>query len=135
MHGEALASVIPEPHVPTHAMTTPDDALSRLEYHVLLAMTPEPLYGYALKEAVEEESGGALAPRAASLYRLLARLMERGLVEEVASPVDTPPHPGRPRQYYGLTGSGKGLLTAETRRLQGAAELARDRLGMADGRP
>ena len=109
-----------------------DASLSRLEYHVLLAMADEPLYGYALKEAVEEESDGALAPRAASLYRLLARLMDRGLIEEVEAPVDTPPHPGRPRQYYGLTSGGLGLLTAETRRLQAAAALARDRLGMAE---
>jgi DNA-binding PadR family transcriptional regulator len=109
-----------------------DETLSRLEYHVLLAMAPGPLYGYALKEAVEEESGGALAPRAATLYRLLARLMERGVVEEVAAPADTPPHPGRPRQYYGLTAHGTSLLIEETRRIQAAATLARDRLGMAE---
>lgn len=110
-----------------------DDALSRLEYHVLLAMAPRPLYGYALKEAVEEESQGALAPRAASLYRILARLMERGLVEEAAPPPDTPAHPGRPRQYYGLTGEGRGLLAEEAARLHGAAALARERLGTAEG--
>lgn len=112
-----------------------DEAPSRLEYHVLLAMAPAPLYGYALKEAVEEESQGALAPRAGSLYRLLARLMERGLVTEADPPADTPPHPGRPRQYYGLTGEGRAVLTEETRRLQGAAALARERLGMAEGTP
>ena len=110
-----------------------DDALSRLEYHVLLAMAPRPLYGYALKEAVEEESQGALAPRAASLYRILARLMERGLVEEAAPPPDTPAHPGRPRQYSGLTGAGRGLLAEEAARLHGASALDRERLGTAEG--
>lgn len=109
-----------------------DEGLSRLEYHVLLAMAPGPLYGYALKEAVEEDSEGVLTPRAGSLYRILARLMERHLVEEVDQPEDTPPHPGRPRQYYGLTGAGREVLGREARRLQGAAALARKRLGMAE---
>lgn len=110
-----------------------DEGPSRMEYHVLLAMASGPVYGYALKQAVEEESQGALAPRAGSLYRILARLMERALVEEVEAPADVPPHPGRPRQYYGLTGEGKGVLADETRRLQGVAALARERLGMAEG--
>lgn len=109
-----------------------DDTLSRLEYHVLLAMAPGPLYGYALKEAVEEESDGAVSPRAASLYRLLARLVGRGLVEEVEAPPDTPPHPGRPRQYYGLTGGGRALLADEARRMHDAAALARERLDLAE---
>ena len=110
-----------------------DEGLSRLEYHVLLAMAPGARYGYALTEAVEEESGGVLTPRAASLYRLIARLMERGLVEEMEAPEDTPPHPGRPRKYYGLTGEGRTLLADEARRLQEAAALARKRLGLAEG--
>lgn len=110
-----------------------DAALSRLEYHVLLAVAPRPLYGYAVKEAVEEESDGALTPRAASLYRVLARLMERRLVEEAEPPADTPPHPGRPRQYYGLTAEGRELLAEEAARLHGAAALARERLGTAEG--
>jgi DNA-binding PadR family transcriptional regulator len=38
--------------------------LSNLEYHVLLALAEDALYGYALKEAVVEESGGALTPLA-----------------------------------------------------------------------
>lgn len=111
-----------------------EEGLSRLEYHVLLAMAKGPLYGYALKEAVEEESGGALTPRAGTLYRVIARLIQQGVVEEAEAPADTPPHPGRTRRYYALTRDGRRLLAEETARLRAAAALADKRLGAVEGR-
>lgn len=113
--------------------TSREDGLSRLEYHVLLAMAGGPLYGYALQEAVEEESGGVLAPRAGSLYRIIARLLDQGVVEEVGAPAEVPPHPGRARKYYGLTPAGRELLAEEAGRLRAAAALARERLGTLEG--
>jgi DNA-binding PadR family transcriptional regulator len=107
--------------------------MSNLEYHVLLAMADGPRYGYAVKEAIESESGGTLTPRAGSLYRVLARLVSWGLVEETEAPAESEPHPGLARKYYGLTPQGRGALAAEARRLKGAAALAEDRLRMAEG--
>lgn len=107
------------------------EPFSNLEYHALLALADGPLYGYALMLAVEEESGGALRPRAGSLYRVLARMMSRGLVEEVEPPTDEP-HPGLERRYYGLTSVGRKALEVETVRLRSAATLAERRLGLAD---
>ena len=107
------------------------DGLSTLEYHVLLAMAEGPLYGYALKEAVESESAGALKPRAGSLYRVIARLMTWGLVAEIEPAEAPPPHPGRARKYYGLTAEGRQALVEETHRMKGAAALAEERLGIA----
>lgn len=104
------------------------ERLSNLEYHVLLAMAEGPQYGYAIKSAVEEESGGALQPRAGSLYRVLARLISSGLVEETSAPEPDSPHPGRTRKYYGLTEPGRQGLAHEARRLRDAAELAEERL-------
>jgi len=108
--------------------------MSTLEYHVLLAMANGPLYGYAIKDRVEEESGGALTPRAGSLYRVLARLMTVGLVVETEAGAPVSPHPGRERRYYGLTRAGRVALAAEARRLKGAVALAEDRLGVVEGR-
>lgn len=110
-----------------------DEGLSRLEYHVLLAMAPAPLYGYALKEAVEAESGGVVTPRAGTLYRVIARLIRQGVVEEADAPADAPPHPGRARRYYALTRDGRGLLAEETARLRAATALAEKRLGAVEG--
>ena len=109
--------------------------MSTLEYHVLLALAGSPLYGYAIKDAVADESAGTLTPRAGSLYRVLARLMTAGLVKE-AEPADEPsPHPGLARRYYALTATGRKALAAEARRLKGAAAVAEKRLRLAQGRP
>lgn len=110
-------------------------AMSGLEYHVLLAMASGPRYGYAIKSAIEEESSGTLTPRAGSLYRVIARLMERGWIEEVEPDEEVEPHPGRARKYYGLTSDGRVALSDEAARLREAGALAEERLGAVKGRP
>lgn len=112
-------------------MTKPSETLNALEYHVLLALADAPLYGYAVKEAVERESRGAVTPRAGSLYRVLARMMTRGWVTETEPEGDVEPHPGRERRYYALTPSGRDVLRDEAERLRDAAALAARRLGAA----
>jgi DNA-binding PadR family transcriptional regulator len=102
--------------------------MSTLEYHVLLAMATGPIHGYAIKQAVETESAGTLVPRAGSLYRVIARLIARGMVRE-ATAKNAPPHPGLARRYYALTSAGRSALAAEADRLKGAAALALKRLG------
>jgi DNA-binding PadR family transcriptional regulator len=109
--------------------------MSRLEYHVLLALAGRPLYGYAIKDAVASESTGKLRPRAGTLYRVLARLMTTGLVSETSPAEAAEPHPGLARKYYGLTVEGRRTLAAEAQRLKGAAALAEKRLGVVEGRP
>lgn len=109
-----------------------EGGLSNLEFHVLLALAGDALYGYAITEAVEAESDGTLTPRAGTLYRVLARLLEWGLVREV-EPQAEEDHPGRPRRWYALTVDGRTALTEESRRLARVAALAHRRLG--PGRP
>ncbi len=107
--------------------------MSLLEYHVLLALAGDPLYGYAVKDAVAEESGGTLVPRAGTLYRVLARLMTTGVVREAKPAGDPEPHPGHARRYYELTPAGRRALAAEARRLKATACMAESRLGVARG--
>ena len=109
------------------------EGMSILEYHVLLALATGPLYGYAIKDSVESDSDGALAPRAGSLYRVLARMVSSGLVAET-DPVDATPHPGHARRYYALTAAGRRVLSAEARRLKHTAAVAEKRLGVVRGR-
>lgn len=109
--------------------------MSILDFHVLLALANGPLYGYALRDAVTQESSGAVDPRAGTLYRVVARLMTAGLVTEAHPDHPPPPHPGHARRYYRLTASGKRALAAEAHRLQGTAALVEARLGMAEGHP
>src|SRR3954466_15301275 len=102
--------------------------LSTVEYHVLLALAGGPLYGYAIKDAVADESAGSLTPRAGSLYRVIARLMTSGLVPETEPHEAAPPHPGLARKYYALSARGRTALAAEAGRLKAAAAMAQKRL-------
>lgn len=108
--------------------------MSNLEYHVLLALAGRPLYGYAIKEAVSQESAGTVAPRAGSLYRVIARLTTAGLVVEAEPAEEPPPHPGHARRYYVLTAAGRRELSTEAARLKRTAAMAQKRLGVAQGR-
>ena len=103
--------------------------LRPVDFHVLLVLSDEPRYGYAIMKAVAEESEGTVAPEIGSLYRVLGRLVGQGLVVETGAPPSTTDavHPGRERRYYGLTDRGREAIRAEALRLGRA-------LALADGR-
>jgi len=101
--------------------------LSHLEFHVLLVLTREQLYGYAIKKRVEEQSQGGVSPEIGSLYRSLARLMERGWLEESQDPPgEEGPHRGKPRRYFRITPQGLAAARAEMRRMKTVVEAAED---------
>ena len=103
----------------------PSAPLSALDFHVLLVLAVEDLYGYGIKKAVEGQSDGLISPEIGSLYRVLARLIDAGWIQEVStslSPQET--HPGRARRYYRLTAGGLAVLKQEMRRLRQAVDLA-----------
>jgi len=98
---------------------------------MLLVLSEEDLYGYAVMKAVEEQSGGRIRPEIGSLYRVLARLLDDGLVEE-ADPPHAEVHPGRRRRYYHLTERGREAARTEAVRLSEVLEVARDADLLAD---
>lgn len=97
----------------------PHSPLRPLDYHVLVVLAERPLYGYAIMKAVAAESGHVLSPEIGSLYRVLARLQDEGLLTEVDPPDDAPSDSpqGRLRRYYCITPEGVGVLRAETERV------------------
>jgi PadR family transcriptional regulator PadR len=102
--------------------------LSPTDLHVLLVLSDGALYGYGIMKAVAEESEGSVSPEIGSLYRVLARLMGAGLVEEAPTPSDAVDvHPGRERKYYDLTAAGREALGSEAARLSNVMELVRAR--------
>jgi DNA-binding PadR family transcriptional regulator len=102
--------------------------LSALDMQVLLVLADSDLYGYAIMKAVEKVSRGVLHPEIGSLYRVLARLVDRGWVTEAESPEgEVEAHRGKPRRYYGVTELGREVARAEGRRL---AEVARKAAGL-----
>lgn len=96
----------PEDFLP---LTTP-------EYHVLLALGDDALHGYAMMQALEEKTGGRDALLPGTLYATLARMVERGLLEPLATPPD--PDADARRRYYRVTSFGRAVGRAESARLR-----------------
>ena len=85
------------------------DALrGHLDPLILAVVEHEPLHGYAIMEALQERSGGALDLPTGTVYPALRRLERAGHVVSDWSTVG-----GRKRRTYRLTGSGRNALSAE----------------------
>src|ERR1051325_773306 len=78
--------------------------------HILLALAGEDLYGYALMQAVREQSGGAIRLRTGSFYRYLSQLIDHDLVVEAGPRAGDDPRRGT---YYRLTPRGRRGLAAQ----------------------
>ncbi|HSR70304.1 MAG TPA: PadR family transcriptional regulator [Acidobacteriota bacterium] len=99
--------------------------LTHLAYHVLLALAGGAGHGYAIGKEVEERSAGRLSPATGSLYQVLKRLREDGLIEE--APDAAPSGGDSRRQYFRLTPLGTAVAEAETARLRELLLAARER--------
>lgn len=92
---------------------------------ILLCLAEEPQHGYAILKEVETLSQGRVILSTGTLYGALARLLDQGLVERLEEEEEPT---GRPRKRYRLTSPGRGVLAAETRRLEHLSQVARLRL-------
>lgn len=82
--------------------------------HILLALADGPLHGYGILQAVRQLSGGEVALGTGSLYRHLSRLIDDGLVGEMAArSADR-----RRGTFYRLTPAGSRALAAERTRVR-----------------
>ena len=92
--------------------------------NILLALGEDRMHGYAVLQRLEEESGGRDSMLPGTLYSTLAKMLDAGLVEEVASErADDDPR----RRYYRVTPLGREVARAESRRLERLVGLARKR--------
>jgi DNA-binding PadR family transcriptional regulator len=112
-------------------MTAEHDAINELlplppaTFHILLALLDQDRHGYAIIQDVEERTKGELRLSAGTLYRSIARMVEQGLISEVAKR-RTAADDAR-RRYYRLTPLGNACARAEMRRLSELVRLARQR--------
>jgi DNA-binding PadR family transcriptional regulator len=94
-------------------------------FHILLALIDQDRHGYAIIQDVDTRTGGELRMSAGTLYRSIARMVDQGLVTEVAKR-RTASDDAR-RRYYRLTPFGNACARAEMRRLSELVRLARQR--------
>lgn len=100
--------------------------LTQVAFEILLALADGEQHGYSIMREVERRSGGAVALHPGTLYRALARLLESGLIDELAERPD-PQHDDERRRYYQLSALGIAVASAEAERLSGQLAAARAR--------
>ena len=105
--------------------------LSPATLHVLLSLAGEDLHGYGIMQEVARQSQGTYRLGPGTLYDNLQKLIQRKVVQELGRrPGDEDPR----RRYYRLTALGRGVLAAETDRLNDVVREARLRLQVAKPR-
>ena len=92
-------------------------------FHILLALSSGERHGYAIIQDVEASTGGDLRLSAGTLYRSIARMVEQGLITEVAKR-RTAADDER-RRYYRITSFGTDVARAEMTRMTQLVRLAK----------
>jgi DNA-binding PadR family transcriptional regulator len=98
--------------------------MTELAFHVLLSLADGPAHGYAIGKDIEERTGGRLDPATGSLYQVIKRLTDDGLIRPLAAP---PCDADARRKYFALTVAGRQAAAAELRRLEEIVQLGRKR--------
>lgn len=100
--------------------------LTPVAFEVLLALADGDQHGYAVMLEVEQRTGGAIKLHAGSLYRVLNRLLDTGLIEELDERPDRESDDER-RRYYRITLLGQAVAREEAKRLESQVAAARAR--------
>lgn len=93
-------------------------------FYVLLVLLGGERHGYAIMRDAADRSGGRVQLQAGALYRLLARLLDEGLVVESQRRPAADADDER-RRYYRVTPLGRRVIAAEAERMATLAEAAR----------
>jgi len=91
--------------------------LHRDTFHILVSLADRERHGYAVMQDVIDRTSGKLRLSPSSLYASIRRLLDQGLIEELAERPD-PAHDDERRRYYRLTRLGRDVAKAEARRLE-----------------
>ena len=91
--------------------------LHRDTFHILVSLADCDRHGYSVMQDVAERTNGALKFSPSSLYSSIKRLLQQGLIDELAERPD-PEHDDQRRRYYRLTKLGRKVAMAEAQRLE-----------------
>ena len=95
--------------------------------HILVSLADRDRHGYSVMQEVAERTGGVVKLSPSSLYSAIRRLLEQGLIEELA---ERPADDDERRRYYRITKLGRGVAMAEVERMEQILASAR-RVGLA----
>jgi DNA-binding PadR family transcriptional regulator len=103
--------------------------LTDLAFNLLVALTGEPLHGYALLKELRLRTGRADL-RTGTVYAVLARLQDEGLIRETRPPSGSAGEDPR-RRYYSVTALGVRTAQSEAQRLREVLRMADAKLSAA----
>lgn len=99
-------------------------------YRILLSLARGERHGYAMMQDARESTDGTVKLSPGTLYYSLQRMVERGLIEEAGERSGADEN--ERRIYYRITGFGRRVAEAESRRLAALVDLARARRFLED---
>jgi DNA-binding PadR family transcriptional regulator len=105
---------------------TPDSLLPLpgAVFHILIALADRDRHGYSIMQDVAARTDGKVQLSAGTLYSSIRRMLEQGLIEELAESPD-PSSTDERRRYYRLTRFGRRVAAAEAGRLTALLKQAR----------
>lgn len=108
------------------ADSTPDSLLPlpTAVFHILIALADRDRHGYSIIKDVASRTDGKVQLSAGTLYSSIRRMLEQGLIEELAESPD-PSSTDERRRYYRLTRFGRRVAAAEVERLNALLQQAR----------
>ena len=107
----------PDPYLP---LTAP-------MFQLLVALADGDKHGYAIIKEVHRRTAGKVRLSAGTLYGLLKRFIDDGLIEECDERPD-PALDDERRRYYRLSDDGRAVAIAEAHRMEEAVRHARAKL-------
>jgi len=119
---------------PKSSETEPNAPLTPAMFHVLLALAGDDLHGYAILKEVALRTAGEVQLSTGTLYGIIKRLLNDGLISELRSRPAAANDDER-RRYYRLTAKGREVAAAEAERLARVVELARSRRLLKKAQP
>ena len=110
----------------TDLPTTSDFNLTPAIFHILLALADGERHGYAIMQAVLQETDGSMRLGPGTLYRSLRIMLAHKLIAESDERPD-PALDDERRRYYYLTNLGQQVLQAEIERLYRLVQRAQSK--------
>ncbi len=95
--------------------------LKPADFHILMVLTEGALHGYGIMQRVAEQSNGLVQLEVGSLYRLIARMTEEGLIVEAKTSSGS----SERRRNYRITRFGDQVAKLEAERLEDVVLAAR----------
>jgi transcriptional regulator len=93
---------------------------------ILEALIREPSHGYLIAQRIKQRSQGVLDFKEGTLYPALHKLENEGMVESYDGAEN-----GRPRRYYRITKTGRGMLAKDRAEWRSLSQAVTTILGEA----